>query len=163
MTASPKGGSTRLGVSGEMTGRTGGALRRCVVFFAAAVLILAAAPGTNWTQAPVAPALASGGYALVRVGHGAAGAVAAEALAAGATDVAALDAIDVVTARVSDGAVRALRADPRVAFIAADEVVTAAGDRERFERQSGRPRPAMAVIDADKAWATATGGGITVT
>src|SRR5882762_1784476 len=82
MTSSSQVGSTRLGVSGEMTGRKGGASRRCVAFFAAAVLLLAAAPGTNWTNAPVDSALASGGYALVRVGHGAAGAVAALAVAA---------------------------------------------------------------------------------
>src|SRR3979411_1202981 len=101
MTSSSRVGSTRLGVSGEMTGRSGGPPRRCAACFAATVLILAAAPGTNWTQAPVDPALASGGCALVRVGHGAAGAVAAQALAAGATNVAALDTVDVVTARVS--------------------------------------------------------------
>jgi len=145
-----------------MTGRTGGALRRCVVFFAAAVLILAAAPGTNWTQAPVDPALVSGGYALVRVGHGAAGAVAAEALAAGATDVAALDAIDVVTARVSQDAVRALRTDARVAFIAADTTVTAVGKDDHYEKPAGNPSPGIAVISAERAWSRATGRGVTV-
>ena len=103
-----------------MTGRTGGVLRRGVALFAASVLFLAVAPGTNWTAAPVDPALASGGYALVRVGHGAAGAVAAEVQASGATEVAALDAIDVVTARISDDALRALRSDPRVAFVVDD-------------------------------------------
>ena len=145
-----------------MTGRRGGALRRFVAVFAASVLLLAAVPGTNWTKAPVDPALASGGYALLRVGHGAAGAVAANALAAGATDVAALDTIDIVTARVSEDAVRALRSDPRVRFIAADGIVTAVGRKDRFERGEGRPSPGLGVIDAAKAWAGATGSGITV-
>src|SRR5712691_6816279 len=129
MTSAGQVGTTRLGVSGEMTGRTGGVRRLCVALFAASVLLLAVAPGTNWTGAPVDPALSSGGYALVRVGHGAAGAVAAEAFAAGATEVAALDAIDVVTARVSEASVRALRSDARVAFIASDTTVTALGGR----------------------------------
>jgi serine protease AprX len=145
-----------------MTRRKGGASRRVVAVFAASVLLLAAVPGTNWTQAPVDPALAAGGYALVRVGHGAAGAVAANALAAGATDVAALDTIDVVTARVSDNAVRALRSDPRVRFIAADGLVSAVGRKDRFEKGNGRPSAGPAVIDADKAWGSATGSGVTV-
>src|SRR5438445_3348495 len=100
MTSAGQVGTTRLGVSGEMTGRTGGVLRRGVALFAASVLFFAVAPGTNWTAAPVDPALASGGYALVRVGHGAAGAVAAEVQASGATAVAAPDATAVVAAPV---------------------------------------------------------------
>jgi serine protease AprX len=145
-----------------MTGRRGGALRRFVAVFAVSVLLLAAVPGTNWTQAPVDPALASGGYALLRVGHGAAGAVAAKALAAGATDVAALDTIDIVTARVSDDAVRALRSDPRVAFIAADTTVTAVGKVKEFEKGNGKPSPGPEVVNAVRAWSRATGRGVTV-
>src|SRR6266550_3424270 len=162
MTSSSQVGSTRLGVSGEMTGRKGGASRRCVAFFAAAVLLLAAAPGTNWTKAPVDPALASGGYALLRVGHGAAGAVAALAVAAGATDVAALDTIDIVTARVSEDAVRALRSDARVAFIAADTIVTAVGKDDHYEKAGGKPSPGVTVIGAERAWSRSTGRGVTV-
>ena len=145
-----------------MTGRRGGALRRFVAVFAVSVLLLAAAPGTNWTQAPVDPAFASGGYALVRVGHGAAGAIAAEALAAGATDVAALDTIDVVTARLSEAAVRSLQSDPRVAFIAADTTVTAVGKVKEFEKGNGKPSPGPQVVNAVRAWSRATGQGVTV-
>src|SRR2546430_5603888 len=162
MTSSSQVGSTRLGVSGERTGRKGGASRRCVAFFAAAVLLLAAAPGTNWTNAPVDPALASGGYALLRVGHGAAGAVAALAVAAGATDVAALDMIDIVTARVSEDAVRALRSDARVAFVDADTLVTAVGKDDHYEKAGGKPSPGVTVIGAERAWSRATGRGVTV-
>jgi serine protease AprX len=145
-----------------MTGRTGGAPRRCVAIVAASLLLLAAVPGTNWTGAPIDPVLASGGYALVRVGHGAAEAVAAEARATGATEVAALDAIDVVTARVSEDAVRALRSDARVAFIAADTTVTMLGGDRRFEKGNGKPSPAMDVVSAQRAWSKATGRGVTV-
>src|SRR2546428_1636144 len=162
MTSAGQVGTTRLGVSGEMTGRTGGVLRRGVALFAASVLLLVVAPGTNWTGAPVDPALASGGYALVRVGHGAAGAVAAEARDAGATDVATLDVIDVVTARVSEHAVRALRSDARVAFIAADTTVTAVGKGGPFEKPARKPNPGIAGITAERAWSRATGRGVTV-
>jgi len=129
---------------------------------AASVLLLAAVSGTNWTGAPVDPALSSGGYALVRVGHGAAEAVAAEARATGATEVAALDAIDVVTARVSDETIRALRSDARVAFIAADTAVTALGGDRQYEKGNAKPSPAMEVINAQRAWSNATGRGVTV-
>jgi len=145
-----------------MTGRTGGVLRRGVALFAASVLFFAVAPGTNWTAAPVDPALASGGYALVRVGHGAAGAVAAEVQASGATEVAALDAIDVVTARISDDALRALRSDPRVAFVVADTIVSAVGKEKYFEKATGKPSPGIEVVDAQRAWSKATGRGVTV-
>src|SRR5438093_6823321 len=162
MTSAGQVGTTRLGVSGEMTGRTGGVLRRGVAPFAASVLFFAVAPGTNWTAAPVDPALASGGYALVRVGHGAAGAVAAEVQASGATEVAALDAIDVVTARISDDALRALRSDPRVAFVVADTIVSAVGKEKYFEKATGKPSPGIEVVDAQRAWSKATGRGVTV-
>src|SRR5207245_2156714 len=55
MTSAGQVGTTRLGVSGEMTGRTGGVLRRGVALVAASVLFLAVAPGTNWTATPVDP------------------------------------------------------------------------------------------------------------
>src|SRR5438874_2675731 len=162
MTSAGQVGSTRLGVLGEMTGHTGGALRRYVAVVVAALVVLAAVPGTNWTQAPLDPALVSGGYALVRVGHGAAGAVAAEATARGATDVAVLDTIDVVTGRVSDEAVRALRSDARVAFVAADTAVSAVGAGRHFEKETGKPSPGVSVIGAERAWSRATGRGVTV-
>src|SRR3989442_13429583 len=162
MTSAGQVGTTRLGVSGEMTGRTGGVLRRGVAPFAASVLFLAAPPGTNWTAAPVDPALASGGCERVRVGHGAAGAVAGEAQAAGAAEVAPLDGIDVVTARISDDALRALRSDPRVAFVVADTIVTAVGKEKYFEKATGKPSPGIEVVDAQRAWSRATGRGVTV-
>ena len=144
-----------------MMGQTGDSARRLLAALFAVVLVLSNLPGTNWT-APLDPDLAAGDYALVQVAHGTAGAVAARAAASGATDVAALDAIDVVTARVSGEAIRALQADPRVTALAADAVVSAAGKERRYEKASGRPSPGIQVVDADRAWTGATGAGVTV-
>jgi len=144
-----------------MTGQMGGTARRLLAAFFALALLITALPGTSWT-APIDPNLAAGDYALVQVAHGTAGAVAAKATAAGATDVAALDTIDIVTARVSADALRSLQGDSRVSFIAADAVVTASGGDDHYDRSHGRPSPGVAVVDADKAWDGATGRGITV-
>ncbi|HKC91127.1 MAG TPA: S8 family peptidase [Candidatus Limnocylindria bacterium] len=129
-------------------------------FFALALLITALR-GTSWT-APSDPNLGAGDYAIVQVAHGTAGAVAAKATAAGATDVAALDKLDIVTARVSGDSLRSLQNDPRVSFIATDAVITAAGKDEHFERTNGRPSPGVSAVDANQAWSGATGRGVTV-
>ncbi len=143
-----------------MTGQMGDSARRLLAAFFALALLCTALPGTSWT-APVDPSLAAGDYALVQVAHGTAGALAAKATAAGATDVAALDTLDIVTARLSAEALRALQSDSRVSYVASDAVVTAAGKKERYER-SGRPSPGISVVDADNAWVHATGRGVTV-
>lgn len=126
------------------------------------LLLASVVPGTNWTLAPAAPELTPGEYGLVGVRPGAEAAIAAKATAAGATDVAVLDTLDVVTARLSADAIAALRHDARVAFIAADGLVQAAGRRPRFERGVGTPSSAADAIDAQAARAFATGKGITV-
>jgi serine protease AprX len=127
----------------------------------ALALVFTALPGTNWT-APTDPGLVAGDYALVQVAHGAANAVAAKATAAGATDVAALDTIDVVTARLSADALRALQRDPRVAFLGADAIVTAAGGGVKYEKPTSKPITWVDAINAKKAWALSTGRGVTV-
>ena len=104
---------------GELMGRLGGSARRLSAAFLVLALLFTALPGTNWT-ARTDPDLSPGDYALVQVAHGTAGAVAAKATAAGATDVAVLDTIDMVTARVSANAIHALQNDSRVAVLAAD-------------------------------------------
>jgi serine protease AprX len=144
-----------------MTGQMGDTARRLLAAFFALALVFTALPGTNWT-AITDPDLAPGDYALVQVAHGAASAVAAKATAAGATDVAALDKLDIVTARVSADAIRTLQSDSRVTLLASDAVVTAAGKRERYERSNGQPSPGVEVVDADQAWSRATGRGVTV-
>src|SRR5437773_2833373 len=161
MTSPEWAGSTRVGVTGEMTGQMGGTARRLLAAFFALALLFTALPGTSWT-APIDPSLAGGDYALVQVAHGTAGAVAAKATAAGATDVAALDKLDIVTARLSSEALRSLESDSRVSYVASDAVVTASGKRERYEDANGRPSPGLELVDAHLAWEHATGRGITV-
>src|SRR5213593_1130021 len=123
-----------------MTGQMGDTARRLLAASFAFALLFTALPGTNWTAITDAD-LVAGDYALVQVAHGTAGAVAAKATAAGATDVAALDTIDFVTARVSADAVRVLSTDPRVAVIASDAPVASLGEGRHFEAGSGAPSP----------------------
>src|SRR5438034_10283644 len=145
-----------------MTGQMGDSARRLLAAFFALALLLASLPGTNWTAVPTDPDLSAGDYALVQVTHGTAGAVAAKATAAGATDVAALDKLDLVTARLSADALRSLQSDPRVSYLGADAVVEASGREDHFVRGKGRPSPGVQVVDADQAWTGATGRGVTV-
>ena len=139
----------------------GDTARRLLGASFALALLFTTLPGTSWT-APMDPSLGAGDYALVQVTHGTAGSVAAKATAAGATDVAALDKLDIVTARLSADALRSLQSDSRVSYLAADAVVAAAGEGDHFERGKARPSPAIQVIDADQAWSRATGRGVTV-
>jgi serine protease AprX len=143
-----------MGQMGHTASRLSGAL---FVF----ALLFTGLPGTSWT-AITDPDLTPGDYALVKVAHGTAGAVAARATAAGATDVAALNTINLVTARLSADAIRALQNDSRVALLSSDAVVSAAGRRPRYEKGSGRPSPGIEVVDAHRAWGSATGRGVTV-
>src|SRR5438105_15295674 len=145
-----------------MTGQMGDSARRLLAAFFALSLLVAILPGTNWTAVPADPDLSPGDYALVQVAHGTAGAVAAKATAAGATDVAALDKLDLVTARLSADALRSLQSDSRVSYLAADAVVEASGRENHFEQGKARPSPGVQVVDADQAWSGATGRGVTV-
>jgi len=140
-----------------MTGQMGDTARRLLAAFFALALLVTALPGTSWT-APIDPDLATRDYALIQVAHGTAGAVAAKATAAGATDVAALDKLDIVTAHLSGQAVDAVRRDGRVRLIASDSIVTAAGG---FSADV-KPSAGVAAIDAPQAWGSSTGRGITV-
>jgi serine protease AprX len=136
--------------------------RRLVAAVCALALLFTALPGTSWT-AQIDPAITADAFALIQVAHGTAKAVAAKAAAAGANDVAALDAIDVVTARLSVDAVRTLGADTRVSLIAADTVVTAAGDHPYFEDDDAQPpSPVGEAVGAGRAWSKPTGKGVTV-
>src|SRR6266576_5821003 len=144
-----------------MQGQMGDPARRLLAAFIALALLITALRGTSWT-APTDPSLAAGDYAIVQVVHGTAGAVAAKATAAGATDVAALDKLDIVTARLPDYSLRSLQNDSRVSFSATDAVITASGKGEHFERTNGRPSPGVSAVDANQAWSGATGRGVTV-
>jgi len=144
-----------------MQGQMGDPARRLLAALCALAIVVGALPGTSWTATPTDPDLAAGDYALVQVAHGAADAVAAKAVAAGATDVAALDKLDLVTARLSTDALRSLQADSRVSYLAADAMVTASGE-DHYEKGRAQPSPYIQVIDADEAWDRATGRGVTV-
>ena len=115
----------------------------------------------NSALAVVDPALGAGGYALIAVRHGATSQVARVAQDAGATETSALEAIDVVIARVSTPALAALRADPAVRLIAADGTVSAAGGRKDVERP-GVNNVGVAAVDAPRAWHESTGRGVAV-
>src|SRR5207237_8989658 len=134
-----------------MKGQTGDTARRLSAAFLALALLIGALPGTNWTAAPTDPDLAAGDYALVQVANGTAGAVAAEATADGATDVAALDKLDLVTARLSPEALRSLQNDPRVSYLAADAVVKASGRGDDFGGGTARPSTGLKYLSAEAA------------
>jgi len=140
-----------------MTGQMGDTAKRLLTAFFALALLITALPGTSWT-APMDADLGAGDYALVQVAHGTASAVAAKAAAAGATDVAALDKLDIVTAHLSSQAAEAVRRDGRVRFVASDSLVTAAGG---FSADT-KPSAGVAAIDAPQAWGSSTGRGVTV-
>src|SRR3989441_2886510 len=161
MTTAGVSGSTRAGNNGGVMGQMGDTARRLGTAFFAFALVFTTSPGTS-RIAPTDPDLTAGDYALVQVAHGAAGAVAAKATAAGATDVAALHTLDIVTARVSIDSIRSLQNDSRVSFMAADAVVTAVGKEDRYEKSNGRPSPGVLAVDASEAWNEATGRGLTV-
>src|ERR1700716_3778462 len=151
-----------MGVTGEMTGQMGGSARRLLGASFALALLVAGLPGTSWTAAPTDPTLRAGDYALVQVTPGSAAAIAAKATAAGATDVAALAKLDLVTARLSTDALRSLQSDARVSYLVADATVTASGEQDHFEKGKAKPSPAIQVIDAGQAARHATGRGVTV-
>jgi serine protease AprX len=146
---------------GDMTGQMGDTARRRLAAFFALALLFTALPGTSWTTS-IDPALVGGDYAVVQVAHGTAAAVAAKATAAGATNVAALDTIDVVTGVLTSDAVRVLQIDSRVTGIAADATVVSLERGDHFEKGAARPSPANDVIDVGSAWTTATGRGVAV-
>ena len=95
-------------------GQMGDTGRRVLAGLFVFSLVFTGLAGTSWT-ALTDPDLAPGDYALIQVAPGTAGAIAAKATAAGATDVATLDTLDMVTARVSADSIRALQSDSRVA------------------------------------------------
>src|SRR2546425_9136832 len=87
--------------------------RRAVAAGLAVALLL----GTAWSgrvnafHANVDPSLRAGDLALLEVGRGTAWSVSRELAAAGATEINALDAIDVITARVTDSAIAKISSD----------------------------------------------------
>src|SRR2546428_3026208 len=162
MTSVGGSSSTRAGSSGGMTARREHLFNLVAAVAAASLLLGTVLPGMpRSTQAPLDPALAPGDFALVAVAHGAAPRVARIAQDAGATETSTLDAIDIVTARVSTPALAALRSDPAVRLIAADGGVSASSRRKNVDVR-GENSVGVLAIDAEKAWRSSTGRGVTV-
>jgi len=156
-----------------MKGQVG--MLRAVGRFVTSILIVTLLAGTVWTgRASVArvdidPALHSGDVALIQVTAGTAWTVAADLTSAGATDVTAFDSVNVVTARMSDGALAAIATDRAVLRATTDGQVTAVGggrgngkDLDEFGSTSKKDSIGIAAIEADDAWSRSTGAGVVV-
>ena len=133
---------------------------------ALALILASSLPGVPAAQAIVDPDVAAGEYGIVRVTAGDEAAVAGFARQAGAEDVQALDALHLVTARVSSDALGALSRHLSVRWIAADAPVFAlgggSGKRKNLNGKDTKLSPGVAAIEAPQAWRMATGRGVTV-
>ena len=148
-------------------------MQRSVSRLVAPVIVVAVLLGTAWTGrasvagADVDPALHSGDVALVQVAAGTAWTVAAELLSAGATEVAAFDSVNVVSARVSDAALALIASDRQVQRATTDAKVVATGggkekDLDRYGDFTDNTSLGVAAIGAPAAWSRSTGAGIVV-
>src|SRR6266850_4063301 len=147
-------------------------MRRAVGRSVTTILVFALLIGTAWTgrasvaRVDVDPALHAGDVALIQVAAGTAWTVAADLTSAGATDVTAFDSVNVVTARMSDGALAAIATDRAVLRATTDGQVTAVGggrgnskDLDEFGSTSKKDSIGIAAIEADEAWSRSTGAG----
>jgi serine protease AprX len=140
----------------------------------APVVIVAVLLGTAWTGrssiagADVDPLLQAGDVALIQVAAGTAWTVAADLTSAGATEVAAFDQVDVVTARVGDSALAMIASDRKVLRATTDASVVATGgdrnerDLDRYGDLSDQTSVGVAAIGAPSAWSRSTGAGVVV-
>jgi hypothetical protein len=141
----------------------------------APVIIFALLLGTSWTgrasvaQVDVDPALHAGEVALIQVAAGTAWTVAADLSAAGATEVAAFDSVNVVSARLSDTALAAVATDRSVLRATTDTRVSAAGggpnngrNLDEFGSASKKDSLGIEAIYAPAAWGLSRGAGVVV-
>src|SRR5438094_6317334 len=114
-----------------MKGQVG--MLRAVGRFVTSILILTLLAGTAWTgRASVArldvdPALHAGDVALIQVAAGTAWTVAHDLTAAGATDVATFESVDMVSARLSGNAFASVARERAVLHATSDARVVAVG------------------------------------
>ncbi len=150
-------------------------MQRAVGRSVAPILIFALLIGTAWTgrasvaRVDVDPALHAGDIALIQVAAGTAWTVAADLTSAGATDVAAFDSVNVVSARVSDQSLAAIATDRAVLRATTDARVTAVGggrndgrDLDDFGSVSKKDSVGISAIEAPEAWSRSTGAGVVV-
>lgn len=138
------------------------------------MLVFALLIGTAWTgRASVAridvdPALHAGDVALIQVAAGTAWTVAADLTSAGATDIAAFDSVNVVSARLSDQALATVATDRAVLRATTDARVAAVGggkngkDLDRVGSQSTKDSIGIAAMNVADAWPLTTGAGVVV-
>jgi subtilisin family serine protease len=139
------------------------------------VFIFALLLGTAWTgrasvaRVDVDPSLDAGEVALIQVAAGTAWTVAADLTAAGATEVAAFDSVNVVTARLNDAALARISTDRSVLRATTDARVTAIGggtnngrDLDEFGSASKKDSLGIDAIWAPTAWNLSTGAGVVV-
>lgn len=139
------------------------------------LFIFALLLGTAWTgraavaRVDVDPALDAGEVALIQVAAGTAWTVAADLTAAGASEVAAFESVDIVTARLSGAALANIGTDRSVLRATTDARVTAIGggpnngkDLDEFGSASKKDSLGIDAISAPAAWALSTGAGVVV-
>ncbi|HET9809175.1 MAG TPA: S8 family serine peptidase [Candidatus Limnocylindria bacterium] len=137
------------------------------------LFIFALLLGTAWTgrasvaRVDVDPALHSGAVALIQVVAGTAWTVAANLTAAGATEVATFDSVNIVSARLSDAALASIGTDRSVLRATTDAVIVATGggrnrDLDQLGDNSDSTSIGNAAISAPNAWSRSTGAGVVV-
>jgi subtilisin family serine protease len=139
------------------------------------MFIFALLLGTAWTgrasvaRVDVDPSLDAGEVALIQVAAGTAWTVAADLTTAGATEVAAFDSVNVVTARLNDAALARISTDRSVLRATTDARVTAIGggtnngrDLDEFGSASKKDSLGIDAIWAPTAWNLSTGAGVVV-
>lgn len=148
-------------------------MQRTVGRLVAPIIIFALLLGTAWTgrasvaRVDVDPALNAGEVALIQVAAGTAWTVAAHLTAAGATEVATFDSVNVLSARLSDKALAAVATDRAVLRATIDATVTASGGG-RNENLDDDPNgvkldsAGIAAIGAPEAWKRSTGKDVVV-
>jgi hypothetical protein len=142
--------------------------------YVAPFVIFALLLGTAWTGRPsvarvdVDPALGVGDIALIQVAPGTAWTVAADLTASGATEVAAFDSVNVVSARASEQTLKAIAFDRAVLSVASDTQVAAVGggkggkDLDKVGSASTKDSIGIDAINAASAWPFSTGAGVVV-
>ena len=138
------------------------------------LFIFALIIGTAWTgrasvaRVDVDPALHAGDVALIQVAAGTAWTVAADLTAAGATEVATFDSVNIVSARLSDKALAAVATDRAVLRATTDARVVAVGggkngrDLDKVGSSSTKDSIGIAAINAADVWPLTTGAGVVV-
>jgi serine protease AprX len=137
------------------------------------LFIVALLLGTAWTgrasvaRVDVDPALHAGEVALIQVAAGTAWTVAADLTAAGATEVAAFDSVNIVSARLSNAALASIGTDRSVLRATTDAAVIATGggrnrDLDELGDNTDSTSAGNAAISAPNAWSRSTGAGVVV-